>query len=198
MTTLTDLEQTAQLAKDLWKSTWGSFDNKKSVIRIFGRRCEREFRSRGFKTIVKFVEVGEDCQMELMSIDDVTSPPTIVAFNIHKSTPLDEPLEYVGSDLHRANLVPSRLRASRFPGMFFVPMDKTGKVELTFDERVELYFGGPAMFLMDDFTRTDMACALDNDRIPTHRLIDQKMPGQSKLAKFVATFQEIRDARLRN
>lgn len=75
-------------------------------------------------------------------------------------------------------IVPPHLSPDRFQkGLHFVPMEKSGMVELSFLERFNLmesicpdirYYWNPRL----SSTKTDIECLLDNNRVPTHREMD--------------------------
>lgn len=72
---------------------------------------------------------------------------------------------------------------AKLPGFFFCPTDTTDLVELTVQERMEIMGSGQGNYMVhvvdmsSDFHRADLLCALDNNRIPTHRRTDITMPG---------------------
>ena len=78
-------------------------------------------------------------------------------------------------------IIPPHLSPKRFKeGLHFVPQDTAGMVELTFVERDSLYLElYPMMPMLSSFMnsaeKTDIFCAMDNNRIPTHREKDVKL-----------------------
>lgn len=77
--------------------------------------------------------------------------------------------------------IPLHLSPDRFQkGLHFVPQDKTDMVELTFEERyslfLKLYPMSPGLnSLVFPSEKTDIFCAMENNRIPTHREKDVKL-----------------------
>lgn len=82
--------------------------------------------------------------------------------------------EHIGNGM----IVPKHLSKERFPGHHYVPANATGLVELSLQERCDLYslwFGGYGVTGFDGITeanRVDLQCLMNNNRIPTHRDVD--------------------------
>lgn len=77
---------------------------------------------------------------------------------------------------------------SKLRGFYYRPNDKEGLEELTYDQRIELYTnqGNYAAELMayvgpTQERNSDMECALDGARIPTHRRPGTEIPGYGKV-----------------
>lgn len=92
--------------------------------------------------------------------------------------------------------IPTHLSPKRFKeGLHFVPQDKTGMVELTFEERYSMYLElYPMMPMLSSFMstveKTDIFCAMENARIPTHREKDTVLVPRTPFSFSVETAAE--------
>lgn len=93
-------------------------------------------------------------------------------------------------------IIPPHLSPDRFQkGLHFAPQDKTDMVELTFEERCSLFLElYPMMPILSSFMsameKTDIFCAMENNRIPTHREKDTVLTPRTPFSFSVDTAAE--------
>ena len=87
---------------------------------------------------------------------------------------IDAGREVIGIERQAAMVkyVPTNLSADRYPGYAFIPGGGEGYEELTFEERLELYSPGHPQPI-SELERGDLYCAIENNRTPTHRIIEK-------------------------